>query len=254
MKTIIASIGSDGDLIPMLGVGVKLQAQGHDVTILCGDWQMPTAESYGLRSHSILTASQFDAFTARAARNENEWIAFFLEAVLPSSLPTLNYILQHHDHNTLLIGSCHALGLKLAQEKLAQKKLELKWLSTHLQPPADVDGESDEQKFFDRLAGSKINIIRRRLELPPLSSPFSQWMMSCQQSALFYPYWFSQYNDSQVQHYTHVGFPFIDDAFANDKSDNTELPETLDLLLAQDTSPLFLLTALVTVMLNRFLN
>lgn len=235
MRVIITCVGSDGDLIPMLGVGKALQTQGHQVTVLCGEWQQKTASAYTLHSESILSTSQFAKFTENAAKGDNEWLAFFLEAVLPSTRPTYQYIANQlqesqssHETELLLLGSCHALGLKLAQEKLG-----VRWLATHLQPAADDDPASEAQQFFNRLAGSKINIIRRALDLPPLTIPFGEWMMQCQQAVLFYPEWFCQYQHAQTLAYRHVGFPFTDD-----KSTASELPPELDLLLSQDTPPI----------------
>lgn len=232
MKVIIACVGSDGDLIPMLGLGKALKQQGISVSLLCGEWQQNTAKTFELDSYSILSTAQFSTFTAKAASGENEWLAFFTEAVLPSALPTYQYIAEAYSQNEplLLIGSCHVFGLKLAQEKLG-----IPWIATHLQPENEVDPTSDAQRYFDNLASSKMNRIRQSIQLPALTHRFSDWMMHCETAILFYPEWFHQYRDANTQTnlYSYVGFPFVDG-----KSDADALPSKLDLLLAQDTPPL----------------
>lgn len=204
MKVFIVVIGSDGDLNPMLAMGLELQNRGHDVTLMGGSWQSRLAQEFGLPYVSILSQEQFDRFVQGVAHQKDAWLAFFKETVMPAVKPVYEFISKHYlPESTLLVGASHVLGLKLAHEKF-----NIPLLSTRLQPKLLNTFSPEGQQFFNDFFGNKLNIIRRKIGLTPLESEFYSWMMASKHTISFYPSWFAPAEKGSVNTAV-AGFPFF---------------------------------------------
>jgi rhamnosyltransferase subunit B len=211
MKIFLAAIGSGGDLLPVLGVGLEFKRRGHDVTVLAGAWQEESVNQVGLTFRSVLSHEDFHRFTARAkAINApgGAWVAFFYDAVMPAISTVYAHVAEHQvPGDTLLIGSSHALGLRFAAEKHG-----LPLVTTRLQPQAiSADETSDDQlDTFNKLFTPLLNRSRQRLELAPITRPFDQWLVSLEHAVAFFPSWFPDLRVDAAEQGRMVDFVFYD--------------------------------------------
>ena len=53
MNVILASVGTDGDIFPYVGIGAALRDRGHDVTLLASEHYESLATSHGFAFHPI---------------------------------------------------------------------------------------------------------------------------------------------------------------------------------------------------------
>ena len=199
MNFVIAVIGSGGDLYPLMAIAKTLKQQGHQITLLAGEWQKETVESAGLNFQQILTTKQFKQFTDNAGKEANaqaRWMNFFYDLVIPAIKPVFDYVATHYvtkhgvDNNTLadtcLLGSSHVIGFRLLQEKYA-----FKLLTTRLQPePVQTEQTRAGQVYFERLLTPAINRQRQDLGLGKLAEPFYQWLVHIDNGVAFFPSWF----------------------------------------------------------------
>ena len=61
MHAILASIGTDGDVIPYVGLGAQLRARGHRVTLASSEQYRPLAEAHDLSFLPLISAAESDA-------------------------------------------------------------------------------------------------------------------------------------------------------------------------------------------------
>ena len=58
MHAILATMGTDGDVFPHVGLGVKLRARGHQVTLAAPEPYRALAADLGLEFLSLVTAEE----------------------------------------------------------------------------------------------------------------------------------------------------------------------------------------------------
>ena len=64
MHVILATVGTDGDVFPHVGLGVALRARGHRVTLAAPEPYRPRAEALGLEFRTLVTAAELERFLA----------------------------------------------------------------------------------------------------------------------------------------------------------------------------------------------
>jgi rhamnosyltransferase subunit B len=231
VRVFIAAIGSGGDLNPMIAIGVSLRDRGHEVILMAGEWQAEVVRQAGLPFACVLDQDDFDRFTERAGTSDNPggaWVAFFLDAVLPAMDRVYRYVEQYAaPGRSLLLGSSHAIGLRLAEEKLG-----IPLVTTRLQPQAAKDDDSEGEAMFDRLFTPQIDRYRRRIGLPPLAEPFHRWLVKLDRAVSLFPPWFATPGIDALEQGRMIDFILFNGAAS------ATPPRELDLFLAEDRLPI----------------
>ncbi len=191
MKFFIASIGSGGDLYPMLSIGAELARRGHDVTVLAGDWQEAAVRRAGLAFHGVLSEEQFNGIgeISRAAPTPGgSWVAYYYRAVMPAIGPVYDYVSEHQvPGQTFLIAPLQAIGLRLAAERY-----DLPLVTILIQPRSLEWGRAraEDSEAFNRLFGPVLDRYRRRYGLAPITQPFDEWAAVATDCIGLFPEWF----------------------------------------------------------------
>src|SRR5947209_635467 len=87
MHAILASLGTDGDVLPFIGLGVALRARGHRVTIVASENYRDLAASHWLEFRELVSAEAMRALLGNAdfwhplktARFTAKWGAALIE-------------------------------------------------------------------------------------------------------------------------------------------------------------------------------
>ena len=69
MHAIVVSSGSDGDVFPFVGLGMRLQSRGHRVTLVANEGYRTLAAQHGFDFHALFSKEETDELFA----NPNLW-------------------------------------------------------------------------------------------------------------------------------------------------------------------------------------
>lgn len=212
MDILIPTIGSSGDVYPLLTLGEALSKRGHQVTVVANQVFKDTVIECGLNFIQLGDLSSYEAVLS----DPDLWHpqrAFNLIArqfVLPSIRPLFSAIEQFDPQNTLVLACGFCFGARLAQEKWGYPTLSL-----HLQPavfqsaytPPKIANLSFpdwlpvpitkaalgalDRFITDPVLAPELNLFREQLYLQPVQSVFSHWMHSLEGVIGLFPEWFA---------------------------------------------------------------
>lgn len=227
MHIVLPTIGSAGDVLPVIGLGIALKARGHRVTVLTSPYFQAMIAQAGLELAPVGTVDDF----RRGLENPDLWHpvkgfqTIAREAVLPSMRIMYDYLSTLDPRKTILAASGMSFGARLAQEKLG-----FRLVTVHLQPTlfmsaydnAEMGGyrmpdwlplgvqtwrlEQLEKMVVDPLMAPTLNAFRKELGLPLVSRLFGRWMHSPQRVIGLFPEWFAPPQPDWPQHLFLPGF------------------------------------------------
>ena len=225
------TVGSAGDVHPMIALGMTLQRRGHRATVITNEVFADTVRSAGLEFISLGTAAEAQAAIADPRLwhpvNGFQCIA---ERVLIPALPRLYDIIAGHAGSHVVVaaaGTC--LGARVAQEKLG-----VCLATIHLQPAmfrSLIDSGRQGRftmgprvprfvkKSLFRLIDTfvinrhllpELNGFRARLGLQPVDNVFGSYLHSTQLVVGLFPEWFAPPQPDWPPHTHLTGFPLHD--------------------------------------------
>ena len=231
LNVLLPTIGSAGDVHPVIGLALALKARGHRTTILTNPYFQELIENCGLGFLPVGTVQE--ARTALAdpdlwhPRKGFEVVA--RNAILPAISRVFQLIEKYADASTVVAASGISLGARVAQEKLG-----VPTATVHLQPSI-IRSLIDQgmagnirisagqpmwfkQAFFriadwmliDRALKRPLNEFRLTLGLPPVDRVMHRWIHSPQLVIGFFPEWFAAPQSDWPPHTHLVGFPLWD--------------------------------------------
>jgi rhamnosyltransferase subunit B len=236
LKILLPTLGSAGDVHPVIALGLALQARGHRATILTSPYFQDRIEKLNLGFLPVGTVRQFREAIADPGlwhpRKGFEVVA--RRSILPAIEPIFRLIEKHADANTVVAASGLSLGARLAQEKLG-----VPTATVHLQPIiirslvdqgmiGNIHISASQplwlkRLFFlfgdwalvDRILKRPLNNIRTMLGLPPVGRVMHRWIHSPQLVIGFFPGWFAAPQPDWPPNTNLVGFPLWDGGGGN---------------------------------------
>jgi UDP:flavonoid glycosyltransferase YjiC (YdhE family) len=197
MHAILATLGTDGDVIPHIGLGAKLRARGHRVTLAAPETYRPLAEGLGLGFEALVSADEYARMIAdpdlfhplRSGPMMARWGSPFVarQYELLAGLAAAQ--------DTVLVGNPGVVAVRLVQEKLrrptATLLLQPGLLPSTIAPPEMTAGLTlprgiprplgelywagvDAAGYL--LVARPLNKVRASLGLPPLRRLFRWWL------------------------------------------------------------------------------
>ena len=251
IKVILPTIGSAGDVHPVIALGLALQRRGHQATVLTNPLFQELIERQGLGFFPLGTLDDARATIADPdlwhPRKGFEVVA--RRAILPAMPEVYRYIERHADSSTIVAASGIAFGARLAQERLG-----VAMATVHLQPgiirslvdqgmAGNIRISAAQPMWFkraffrfadwfliDRALKKGVNEFRRSLGLPPVDRIMHRWLHSTQLIIGFFPDWFAQPQSDWPPRTHLVGFPLWD-------SNSAALPADAREFLAAGSPP-----------------
>ena len=230
IHAILASLGTDGDVIPFVAMGAKLRERGHRVTVVTGEPYRAMATEHGLGFEPLLSAEQ--------SRQMFEHLDFWdplkgagLAARYGARLIGQNYELLARlarQSNSILVASPAIVAARLVHETLGRPLatviLQPWMLPSYSAPPVmpvrgltlPPNAPRPFGKLYYRmldlagelLMGRELNGLRRKLRLPPVRRVF-QWWFSPQLMIGLFPEWYGP-AQSDWPPIRLAGFPMYD--------------------------------------------
>ncbi|MGB9458524.1 MAG: nucleotide disphospho-sugar-binding domain-containing protein [Bryobacteraceae bacterium] len=228
---LLPTLGSAGDVHPMIALGIALRRRGHRATVITNEVFADSVRSVGLEFIALGTAAEAQD-TVADPRLWNPVKAFqcIAERVLMPNLPRLYDIIASHAGSNLVVaapGTC--FGARVAQEKLG-----VSLATIHLQP-AMIRSLVDSGRqgrirmgprvpplikkslfwlidtfFVNRHVLPKLNEFRARLGLKPVENVFDDYLHSTQLVIGLFPEWFASPQPDWPLHIHLTGFVLYD--------------------------------------------
>ena len=254
LKFLLPTIGSAGDVHPVLALGLALQSRGHQASVLTNPLFQNLIERHGVGFLPLGTLEDARATIADPdlwhPRKGFEVVA--RRAILPAMADVYRHIERHADDHTVVAASGIAFGARIAQERLG-----VPTATVHLQPSiirslveqgmaGNIRISASQPMWFkraffrladwllmDRALKRSVNEFRATIGLPPVDRVMYRWMHSPQLVLGFFPDWFARPQADWPANTHLVGFPLWD-------TGNNDLPlEARDFLAAGEPPVLF---------------
>src|SRR5439155_14745996 len=122
MHAILVSVGTDGDVFPYVGLGARLRARGHRVTLAANEPYRALAESQGLEFHALVSEADTQAFLSSPDLWHPLKGAGFLARWGARQLGAHYRLLAElaGDADAVLAASLGVISARLVQEKLGR--------------------------------------------------------------------------------------------------------------------------------------
>jgi rhamnosyltransferase subunit B len=252
LHVILASLGTDGDVFPFLGLGARLLARGHRVTLASSEPYRGLAEEQGLRFCPLLsTAEHEEAFAHPDVWHPLKGAAFLARWGGRFLGPHYGLLSEEaKDGRAVIASSVGVLAARLVQEKHrhpAATVILQPWLvQSNMLPPVMpagltlpawapwpvgslywrlVDGVGDV------LIGPELNRLRRTLGLSPVRRVF-RWWLSPELVIGLCPDWYGPPQPDWPPQLRLTGFPRFDGRVCS------PLPADLLSFCKRDTAPI----------------
>ncbi len=226
MKIFIVALGSLGDNVPFVNIGIELQKRGCEVTVLACDWFKDLICKAGLNFYSILSYEDAE----KVSKNPDLWNADKSFEVManhvygPATWPVFDFInKQYVPGNTVIIASLFIFGARFAQELL-----QIPLVTVRLSPFVFWNVDKKQEKIFNhtlKLLLEKI-CLKRNVNYDQ-DDPY-HWMYSPQKIVGFFPEWFATLQSDCPSNAELTGFPILEESLAD------ELPLNLKTFLDSD--------------------
>ena len=231
MNILLNPLGSGGDVLPFIRLGMALKARGHDVTVITPGMYEPLARQAGLVFVEWISPEVFQA----VANDPDLWhptrgFLLAMRTVAPWHRQLLERIQDHHvPGRTVLVAGSYSLGARIAQDYLgvpmATLLLQPAFLrSVHYSPKLPGLPTPDwaprvwkrlvyflrDYLVFDPVAAPDVNELREELGLPAVRSVLGNWWHSPQRVIGLFPDWFGEPQPDWPAQVRLTGFPLYD--------------------------------------------
>jgi UDP:flavonoid glycosyltransferase YjiC (YdhE family) len=212
MRVLLATVGTDGDVFPHLGLGASLLARGHRVTVAAPEPYRDRAQGLGLEFTPLVTAEE----AGRMLADPDLWhplksgpmMARWGAPMIGRQYELLARLAR--EPGTVLVANPGVLAARVVQEKLgvptATLLLQPGLLPSSTAPPEMVAGLTIPpwlphwarglywwvvDAAGGALVGRSLNAVRRSLGLPPVRRLF-RWWLSPELVIGLFPDWYAE--------------------------------------------------------------
>jgi UDP:flavonoid glycosyltransferase YjiC (YdhE family) len=229
MRVLLCTIGSAGDVHPVIGVGKALRARGHDATVVTNPTFERLAREHGLDFAPLGTSDDY----ARVQADPDLWHptrgfqVIARRMLLPNVEPLYSIIARHDPAETVVFAAGTCFGARIAQEHLG-----FRLVTHHLAPallwsrhrPSALGIVNPERvprplmlafhrltvAIADRELAPPVSAFRHRLGLAPARDIMFSWNNSPDRILGLFPDWFGPIQPDWPSQVRLTGFPRFD--------------------------------------------
>lgn len=252
MNILLPTMGSSGDVFPLISIGQAMQARGHKVFIIANLVFGKMVKESGL--DFIALGSEQDYYNLvndpdlwNPARSFNVIVK---HGILPFMPLLFEIIHKFSPDDSLIASSLLLFASRMAQEKygyrMATIQLQPSLLRSKYDPPMlQTNPFPDwfspplvrayyyliDKLFIDPMVKQPVNRFRKEMGLPPVVRLFNQWMYSPQMNICLFPDWFAARQPDWPLNTVQTGF-------VEYNSGKSELAPAVNKFLAAGSPPL----------------
>ncbi|HEY8601481.1 MAG TPA: glycosyltransferase [Thermomicrobiales bacterium] len=251
MHILLCTIGSAGDVHPLLGIGLALRARGHEATVVTNPYFADRARRLGLGFIPLGAREDYE----RVVRSPDLWHptrgfqVIASRMIAPNVEPLYEIIARHDPQRTVVFAAGTCFGARIAQEHLGVRLLThhlapaLLW--SRVRPPlisASIPAGWPRAihlafhrlgvRIVDRALAPQINAFRQRFGLAQVRDLLYGWANSPDGVLGLFPDWFAAPQPDWPRGTQLTGFTLYDPP-----TDGENIP-TLRELFGTDTRPL----------------
>ena len=192
MKIIIVTLGSMGDVLSFVALGIHLRQRGHEVLVLSHSWEEPLIRGAGLAFQSIVSFETGQKVLKHPDLFHPEKRLSILEQhfYFPTTQAVFAFIENQFEWgNTVVIAPPWAYGARIAQEKLGVPLLTVLLAPWHFHEGHRPTISPDHELY------AQLNELRQGLGLVPISEPWVSWRVSPEKVVGLFPDWFGNQKD-----------------------------------------------------------
>jgi UDP:flavonoid glycosyltransferase YjiC (YdhE family) len=230
---LLPTLGSAGDVHPVLAVARKLRARGHRPVVVTSSWFESSCRDEGVAFERLLPDTAFE----RAARDPDIWHPWrgfrvlARDVIVPAMRPLFRIVERWAEQTDDLVvaSSVLCLGARLAHEKLGVPQASLHVQPVVLRSRTDHVGTPHlhfprtgprwqknlayavaDAAIIDPALCPELNAYRNWLGLPRVRRPFDGWIHSTQRVVGLWPDWYAPVQPDWPDHVTLTDFPLFD--------------------------------------------
>ncbi len=252
LQILLATVGSAGDVYPVISLGRRLLARGHQPVIIANPFFQPLVAAAGVGFIPLGTAGDYERLTNdpdlwHPARGFQVLVR---EAIAPHIRPLVDILSRFDPAQTVIAASGFHYGARIAHEKLGTP-----YVTLHLQPAlfrSAYDTPALGGFFFpewwprwfkrlyfrfldaalvDRAIAPHVNPVRAELGLPPQRHFIGDSFHAPQASIGLFPEWFAPPQPDWPRQIQLTGF-------VDDSRETEALPAAAQSFLAAGEAPL----------------
>jgi rhamnosyltransferase subunit B len=197
VRVLIITLGSVGDLLPMLSIARALRSRGHTVSIAGSSAFEPHIRRLGFEFNMVSDSDSIQRPTedARLWDSNRIWAMGWERVLAPAMQPTYELIRAKFEEDPcVVLAHWVVFGARLAAEKLGVPHATL-YMSPEALNACDTLGVCGPRwRTFseDEVFGPLLNAYRGELGLEPVDHIASQWLHSPQRGLALFPEWFCE--------------------------------------------------------------
>jgi len=253
LDIVLPTIGSAGDVHPVIELAMALKQRGHQATIVTNEFfaeQIRNAEIDFIPMGTLQEAH--DAVADPRLWHKTKAFECIVERAIVPNISRLYEILTRHcDANTVVVASSICFGAHIAHETIG-----FPFATVNLQPAvfrslvdAGYQGRIAmgpgmprlvkkslfwlfDTLLIDRLLCPPLNSFRLSVGLPPVRGVFRQYSQSADLVIAFFPEWFAPFQPDWPQNTHLVGFVL------HDASEHYDVPPEVEEFMAAGGAPI----------------
>jgi rhamnosyltransferase subunit B len=216
MQVLIITLGSVGDLLPLLSIARALRSRGHEVSIAGSNTFEPLVRRSGFEFNTVLYSDRVQRPTedARLWDLNRIWAMGWERVLAPAMRPTYELIREKSkERPCVVLAHWVVFGARLAAEKLGVPYGTI-YMSPEVLNACDTTGmHGPRWRTFseDEVFGPLLNAYRGELGLAPVDHIASQWLHSPQLGLALFPEWFCERRPCWPTQAMATGFITFDD-------------------------------------------
>jgi UDP:flavonoid glycosyltransferase YjiC (YdhE family) len=230
MHAILVSLGTDGDVFPFVGLGIRLRSRGHRVTLVANEHYQARAVREGFAFRALVSNEE----TKELMGNPNIWHpvksalvgARWGRRILQRQYDLLAELAR--DEDAMMVAYPPVFTARLVQEKLSRHLVSvvvMPWMVLSMSAPPTMAGPLHLPRgapgwvvkpywrmleaAANLLIGRHVSRIGRSLGLQPIRNIY-RWSFSRQLAIGLFPAWYAPPQPDWPSQMQLVGFPLFD--------------------------------------------
>jgi rhamnosyltransferase subunit B len=228
MRLMIVTLGTAGDVFPMLGIAKSMRERGHEVHLACTPEYGDRIRQFGFIFHTLhgipgATEAPDYYHPTRSMRLVAQRL------LIPAIEPVFSLLSSVcRGNDWLVVANCHCYGARIAQEHEGLPLLTCVVTPFHLRsvesmpitpglacPPwaprvVRAAFSNFVSRLWDRELAGSLNGFRATLKLPPVDHIWYDWSLSPQRVLGLFPSWFAPKPNDWPGQFVHCGFTTFD--------------------------------------------